>query len=208
MSAEKGRSISTASSSNAALGCKPFYLNVTLLNKDEVVANRVAEKAGKGIFGKAAAFAANKLISDDKIVENLSEKLITGVQNATLELGIQAEMTVKFQHGPFVVIKVQVADVDTLQLILSAKGPEFASNFTTLMETVTALGMRESVEQRIDERIYGSITDGMMNKFKEMIPRKMADQGVLVDCQVASKEDEAEVLFAIVASLKAAEEGK
>lgn len=182
--------------------CKPFFLNVTLLNKDEVVASKVAEKAGSGIFGRAAAFAANKLISDDKIVENLAEKLIDGVHSATSELGIEAEMEVKFQHGPFVVIRVQVVDVDTLQLILSAKGEEFATNFSTLLVAATSLGLKDTVESRVDDKVFSSINEGMMAKFRDLIPQKMATQGVVVECQVASVEDEADLFFDIMSHLK------
>lgn len=182
--------------------CKPFYLNVTLLNKDEVVASKVAEKAGNGLFGRAAAFAANKLISDGKIVENLAEKLIEGVHTATAELGISADMEVRFQHGPLVVIRVQVAEVDTLQLILSAKGEEFATNFSTLWVAANALGLKDAVESRVDEKVYSSINEGMMAKFRELIPAKMAAQGVLVECQVSSAEEEADLFFDIMSTLK------
>lgn len=202
-SAKRNNSItSNETAERAARRCKPFYLNVTLLNKDEVVATKVAEKAGSGLFGRAAAFAANKLISDDKIVENLAEKLIEGVHNATSELGITADLEVRFQHGPFVVIRVQVADVDTLQLILSAKGEEFATNFSTLLVAANALGLKDTVESRVDEKVYGTINEGMMTKFRELIPRKMATQGVLVDCQVASAEDEADLFFSIMDAMK------
>lgn len=201
-SRKRKSSTDTACEHRAPRRCKPFYLNVILLNKDEVVATKVAEKAGTGLFGRAAAFAANKLISDDKIVENLAEKLMDGVQTATAELGISADMEVRFQHGPLVVIQVQVADVDTLQLILSAKGEEFATNFSTLLVAATALGLKDTVESKVDDKIYSSINEGMMAKFRELIPVKMAAQGVLVSCEVSSAEDEADLFFNIMSTLK------
>jgi uncharacterized protein YktA (UPF0223 family) len=182
--------------------CKPFYLNLVLKNKDEVVASKVAEKAGKGLFGKAAAFAANKLISDEKILENLAEKLIDGVSRATADLGINAELSVKFQEGPFVVIVVQVNDVDTLSLILTTKGEEFASSFSRLLEAANGIGVLEAVEHQINDKIYGSINEGMMKKFKEIIPQKLAEQGVIVECITASAADEAEIFFEILSSIK------
>jgi len=42
----------------------PFYLNILLQNKEELVAAKVAEKTGnRRLLGKAASFAANKLVS-------------------------------------------------------------------------------------------------------------------------------------------------
>jgi hypothetical protein len=169
--------------------CRPFFVNILLLNKDEVVAKKVEQKTGTGFFGKAAAFAANKLVTDEKVTAGLADGLIAGVTKATSELGITADMEIKFQQGPFVV---------PLQLILSAKGEEFASNFTTLLTTVEALGLKDSVAQKIDEKIYGAINEGMMGKFKLLIPQKMAEQGVIVDVQVVSAEEEAEVFFDIL----------
>lgn len=113
-------------------------------------------------------------------------------------------MEVKFQQGPFVVVRVQVTEVDTLQLILSAKGPDFASSFTTLMTAVEALGLKDSVTQKVEDKVHSSINEGMMRKFKEMIPLKMAEQGVVVDCDSVSAEDQAEIFFKILADLKSA----
>jgi hypothetical protein len=45
-----------------------FYANIVLLNKDEVVQSKVQEKAGKGLFGKAASFAATSLVTEDSVI--------------------------------------------------------------------------------------------------------------------------------------------
>jgi len=201
-SVEKDQSAAEVTTSAGSHTCRPFYLNILLLNKAEIVAQKVAAKAGTGLFGRAAGFAANRLVSDEKIMDNLAEKLIGGVQRATSELGITADMEVKFQQGPFVVIRVQVTEVDTLQLILSSKGPEFASNFTTLMTAVEALGIKDSVNQKVEEKVNSSISEGMMRKFKEMIPHKMAEQGVNVECDAVSAEEQAEVFFKLLSDLK------
>jgi hypothetical protein len=83
----------------------PFYLNIILLNKAELVTKRVNERTGlsssrfelhtfmhidtpeqnlllhtSGIFfgmiGKAAASVANKILTDEKLIENISSTLI------------------------------------------------------------------------------------------------------------------------------------
>lgn len=190
-----------AASTSQKYRCKAFYLNLLLLNKEEIVASKVTEKAGRGIFGKAAAFAANKLISDEKVVTGMAEKLIEGISKTILELGIEAEFNIKYQHGAFVVIRVQIVEVDTLTLILSAKGPDFATNFSTLLHTVEQLGMADVVTQRVNEKVYSTLTESMMSKFAEMIPKKMSDQGVAVECHPAVTDDQAEVFFDLLQRL-------
>ncbi len=185
----------TAISPHMCMKCKPFYINIILLNKDEVVANKVAEKTGKGFLGKAAAFAANKIVSDEKIVTQLSESLIEGISKTISELGIEADFEIKYQEGPLVVIKIQIVEVNNLQLILSAKGPDFASDFSTLLVTVERLGMKDSVEAKVNDKIHSMVGEGMMNKFATMIPTKMAEKGVSVECVASTPEQEGEVFF-------------
>jgi hypothetical protein len=196
MSSESGNSTITK--------CKPFYLNLILLNKEEVVTNKVAEKTGLkagGFLGKAASFAANKLVSDDKVLDKLSEGLIEGVQKAITELNITASIESKFQHDSYVVIRVQVADFDTMSLVLAAKGPEFASSFSTLMVAVDQLGMGASVTEKVDAKIVSMINEGMMRKFSEMIPLKLSEKGLNVAVTTCSLEEQADFFFETYARL-------
>ena len=55
---------------------RAFYLNLTILNKDEVVKETVKKKAGSGIFGKAMSFAANSVVSDKAVVDNFGNLII------------------------------------------------------------------------------------------------------------------------------------
>jgi hypothetical protein len=78
--------------------CPPIYLNLLLLNKDELVGNKVVEKTGLhsgGLLARAAAFTTNKFVTDEKIITTLAENLIDGVSKAIKDLGITAERTVK-----------------------------------------------------------------------------------------------------------------
>ena len=49
-------------------------------------------KTGGGFLGKAATFAANKIVSDEKIIANLSSTLIEKITAAVFEMGITAEL--------------------------------------------------------------------------------------------------------------------
>lgn len=136
--------------------CKPFYLNVILRNKEEVVAHAVAERTGidqHGIWGHLAGFAANQLVTDASVIDDLSDQLIEGVHKAVSEIGIKAIFRKRYQYGSYVVIRVQVTEVDKLALILAAKGEEFAHYFSTMLVAAEQMGIDNSVNQQIDAKV-------------------------------------------------------
>jgi hypothetical protein len=182
--------------SSTAVSLPPFYLNLLLLNKSEVVGNKVHEKTGiSGFFGRVAVYSANKMIPDEKIITNLAENLITGVGKAIDEMGITADFDLKFVKGALAVIRIQITDINTLQIILSAKGPEFASNFMKLLAATSKLGMEKTVLSNVNNKLQSTIIEGMIGKFNEMIPHKLAEKGVIIDCHACKKEDQAEIFF-------------
>jgi len=189
---------SISSTTTSATHCNPFYINITLLNKDEVVAEKVAERAGKGFLGKAAAFAANKLVTEEKVVQKFSELLVDRVEKAVAEVGIEASVEIKYKQGPLVVVQMQVTEVDPLQLVLSAKGAEFASSFSTLLTAAENIGLKDKLYPQILERITSKVNEALMEKFEEMIPKKFAEQNIIVSCQSCSLSEEAEFLFAVL----------
>ena len=67
--------------------CEPFFVNVDLLNKDAVIAAQVEKKAGSGVFGKVASFAASKFVSDDQVIEKMSSALVEKIPAAVRAMG-------------------------------------------------------------------------------------------------------------------------
>ncbi len=49
-----------------------FFINIVLLNKDDIIEKKVCEKTGKGIFSKIATFAANKIVTEESIIKKMS----------------------------------------------------------------------------------------------------------------------------------------
>ena len=105
---ERRESVTSSAEIQETYQLKPFYLNIVLLNKDEIVKNKATEKAGTSVFGRAAAYTATKLVSNDVVLGKISEKLMEGVQSAVAEMGIAATLQKSFQDGAYVVIRVQV----------------------------------------------------------------------------------------------------
>mmetsp|Transcript_988 Transcript_988/g.1646 ORF Transcript_988/g.1646 Transcript_988/m.1646 type:complete len:207 (+) Transcript_988:105-725(+) len=173
-----------------------FYLNIILLNKDEVVKNKATERVGNNIFGKAAAFTANRLVSNEKILEGIVEKLMNGITSAITTMGISASQEKVFQKGAFVVIRLQISEVDKIKLLRKAKGDEFSASFEVLLHSLNMLGL-DAANSQIDKKMKDHIQEGMMSRFEEVIPQKLAENGVNVDVECVPSEKEAEYFFKV-----------
>eukprot|EP01006_Ploeotia_vitrea_P061797 TRINITY_DN79179_c0_g1_i1.p1 TRINITY_DN79179_c0_g1~~TRINITY_DN79179_c0_g1_i1.p1 ORF type:complete len:191 (-),score=5.13 TRINITY_DN79179_c0_g1_i1:33-605(-) len=172
----------------------PFFLNITLLNGSDVVSNKVAEKAGTNLFGKAVSFAATKMVSDDTIVTKLGTALSEKVPEAIREMGITANVTKRYQFKSYIVLMVQVTDVDKLSLLLGVKGPDYASSFSTLLTALNKLELNEALDT-IDDKIGDKIQNSLIEKFAEVIPEKVSKEGININCHVCKREDQAEFFY-------------
>lgn len=183
---------------------KPFYMNIILLNKDEIVNKKATEKTGTGVFGRAAAFTATRLVSNDMVLTKISVKLIEGVKLAVSDMGISASIQKSFQDGAYVVIRVQVSDVEKLKLLKKAKGLEFSAAFEVLLHSLTQLGLDKTAGVQIDHKIKDHIQEGLMKRFGEAIPQKLAENGVSVELEVVGSEEQAEYFYQTLAAIKEA----
>jgi uncharacterized protein YktA (UPF0223 family) len=202
---EQRKSIVSVVGDDEPYQLKPFYMNIVLLNKDEIVKNKATEKTGTSVFGRAAAYTATRLVSNDMVLGKISEKLMEGVKNAVTDLGIDASVQKSFQEGAYVVIRVHVADVEKLKLLKKAKGLEFSAAFEVLLHSLKQLGLESTASVQIDRKMKDLIQEGMMRKFGEIIPQKLAENGVSVDLEVVSSENQAEYFYQTLAEIK---EGK
>ena len=100
---------------------EPFYLNIRLLNKADVVSNKVAEKVGTNVFARAAASVASRVVSDATVVSKFSDTLVEKIYMSVESMGIECELIKRFAQGPMVCFKVCITSVDQMQLVLAAK---------------------------------------------------------------------------------------
>lgn len=107
-----------------------------------------------------------------------------------------------FQSGAFVVIRVQITEVNKEKLVFAAKGQQFATSFNNLLTSLVALGLEEKAIPALDEKILAKAHEGMMAKFAEILPIKMAEAGLVVEVTVCPSEEQAEFFFATVNKLK------
>jgi len=192
-----------AAAAGTTMTCPVFYLNILLLNKDELIKGKVEGKAGSGFLGRAAATLASSVVSDETVINSLAATLIEKVETAVSEMGISAAVTKVFQKGCFVTFTVTVQDIDKLSLILAAKGAEFAADFSTLLVMLTRLGLSETALPKIDEKISNLVHTKLMERFQEMIPLKMSEQGLVVECNCSTSAAQAEYFFGMLQRLEA-----
>lgn len=176
----------------------PFYLNVLLLNKAEVVSSKVAEKVGMGMLGKAAGSLANRVVSDEKVLNSVGDVLVEKLSAAIETLGIGCAMEKRMQHGCLVCFKVTISTIDKLELILKSKGAEFAASFSRLLVALGELGIEELALPKIDDAIASKVSEGMKERMAELVPQRMREQGLEVEVTTCSMEEQAEIFFDLV----------
>jgi hypothetical protein len=79
----------------------PFEIHANSFT-EEVVREKVSEKTGMkagGFFSKAVGFAANKMVTDESIINNLAVNLKEKIEGQVREMGITAEVNKVFQKG-------------------------------------------------------------------------------------------------------------
>ena len=81
-----------------------FYLNLVILNKNDVVGEKSKRKLSS-VFGRLAGKAANVVISDSKITAELSKGLKEKLTAITREMGLDLSFDKNFQRKNFVVLK-------------------------------------------------------------------------------------------------------
>ena len=76
----------------------------------------------------------------------------------------------------------------------ATKGEEYAKKFNELIECLNALELTEALS-KIDDTVLNKVHENMMAKFAEIIPIKMSENGINVDCCVCACADQAAYLF-------------
>ena len=95
--------------------------------------------SSSGIFGRMIS----KSVSDETVVNKMSDALILSIKGQVEEMGIQLVIKKRFQRSNFLVIEVKIIEIDISKLLLATKGPEFADNFTVLIDKLSKLNVVE-----------------------------------------------------------------
>lgn len=172
-----------------------IYINLKILNKDEIISSKVSEKAGTGFLGRTASYAASKLVTDEKISSTITSKLIEGIQKATDDIGITCVLVPVFIDGVASTIQLKIESFDTYEVIKNTKGEDFLSKIKDLEASVEALGMGDVVTEKVKNKVSDSVSDGIISKLTTIIPQKLNENGVKVNCCIKTSESQAGYFF-------------
>lgn len=189
-----------------------FYLNVIVLNKDEVVEAKVNEKVGTGPLGlglarKAAAGIAKRAVQEEKVGVQVSQGLRDKLPDALQDLGIKMRITQRYVGGPLIVLHCEVNEVDGLALVTKAKGVEAARHFEAMTEAFTALGV-DAGTQQVRKVLFTKSREALMAKLSAVLPEKLwGVAGVKTDVICNDEADEAEWFFSFLEELQGPRDG-
>ena len=199
---------STTSAASAAAAERPvFFLNVVVLNKDEVVASKVGEKIGFGFAGRAATKLAQRVVKDERVCKEVAAGLIDKLPKVLSDLGIDLELTQRYLSGPLIVFQCEIKEVDGLALVMKAKGAEAARHFQSMTAAFEHFGIEAGLQQ-VRHALFVKSREALMEKLAVQLPEKLLDAaGVQTDVVCNSEAAEAEWFFTFVEILKLGAKG-
>ena len=153
--------------------------------------------SSSSIFGRLIS----KSVSDETIVNKMSDALISSIKAQVVEMGIQLQILKRFQKSNFLVIEIKIIEIEILKLLHATKGPEFAENFTVLVDTLGKLNVSDENLPKIEKKIELNIFNSLMSKFSDQIPKKMEERGILTQVNCISSEDQAKFFFDVLDQL-------
>lgn len=154
---------------------RPFHLNITVLNKEEVIERKVGSW-----FGGVAGF----VVSDDHFVKVVATKLIKRLPEKAYEkAGIQFELqhVENESHGNVFVMTVQLTGFDMEELGAKGMGldrrsaEKFKEAYDTLLPALRKMGMADKAEQ-VETSIYEKIRWKAMTKLNASLAAELAKE--------------------------------
>lgn len=182
---------------------QPFFLNIFVTNTKDVVSAKVDEKVkprGFGIFNKGAKMAAAALVSDDKVTAGLATALCEKVPKAIAAMGIDAKVERKWLQKNYVVLRVQVLELDKKVLLEKTKGKEFTEKFATMVECFEYFDISEAIST-VDKKVEVKVQEALMTKLDEVLPAKLRENGIETIMTVCPREVQADYFFDVMGTL-------
>ena len=106
-------------------------------------------------------------------------------------MGITIELTRRFIHKNYMVMKMKIVAIDKDLLILKTKGEEFYATFTTLVKCLERMEV-ENALVTVNERVETKVFEGLKSRLAEIIPEKLSDQGVQVKMIICEAKEQAD----------------
>lgn len=187
---------------------RPFYMNLVILNKDEVVKKKIANAAPSrgafvglmsGLAGGVASWATTEGAMTSKVA-TLLQQSIPALIGA--EMNIDLECRVVFHKESFVVLRTRLIDIrDPVGLIRKAKGDEFADKMAQMLALVGEV--MEDGQAKVINSMGDKIRESLFTRLQDEIPLKMWEQASMkVKLTSVDPEDEMDAMAEILRELE------
>ena len=175
-----------------------FYVNLVVLNKDEVVDAKVSERfggsgIGSSLMRKAASAVAKRAVKDERIGDEVSSGLVQKVPTLLKAMGIDARLEKSYVGGPLVVLRCELVDVDGPALLRKVRGEEAARHLANMTEAFVALGIQAGTEQ-LRAALLDKARAALMEKLALVLPQKLYEAAG-VRTEVVCNDDAAEAAW-------------
>jgi hypothetical protein len=165
----------------------PFHLNVEVLNKEEVIKNKIKWLVSDPQSGCSfpvsplAAFTSDYVISDEAFAAKVAQRLSSVLPEKALgQAGIKLKMLhlESESNGTSFVVEVLIEGFDLIHLsekalhLDKAEAKEFAGAFEGIKAALTKMDMSHK-EQEIEEKVRGKVRWKIMQKLAEALPKEL-----------------------------------
>eukprot|EP00812_Abedinium_dasypus_P013032 NODE_653_length_1426_cov_370.363968.p2 GENE.NODE_653_length_1426_cov_370.363968~~NODE_653_length_1426_cov_370.363968.p2 ORF type:complete len:385 (-),score=127.04 NODE_653_length_1426_cov_370.363968:255-1334(-) len=164
----------------------PFYLECTIEDRKALLSEALP---GGGIAAGAKRCFAG-WIPDDKFSDVVEQKLSEKIPAALYEkAGVRTTIVSEAPNAEresAISVKVTIEGFDTVQLLTTAKGPEFGAGFGELwncLQELASLGI-PGLEEKMDgitETIAGNVREKMREKLAEVLGEKLHARVAVTD---------------------------
>lgn len=152
-----------------------------------------SSKVTSNITKKATAFVASKTM-----VSRAEKAVVECIPMVTDVIGVEMNISKRFQQGPVFVLEVDMKGCDLLELLEKVLGDESADHYRNVRQGLEFLGM-ETSKEAFDKEILPKVRKGMMAKMSEIVPEKMklkkTNADLEIQCVALEDAEEAKWLY-------------
>jgi hypothetical protein len=150
-------------------------------------------KTSSNISNRATAFVASKTM-----VSRAEKAVVECIPMVTEEIGVEMNISKRFQQGPVFVLEVDMKGCDLLELLEKVLGEESAQHYRNVRQGLDFLSMTDSMTA-FDKEILPEVRKGLMAKMSEIVPEKMklkkGNADLEIQCVALEDAEEAKWLY-------------
>jgi hypothetical protein len=178
-----------------------LYLNFLLMNKEEVVYERVKGRigsrfGGEGPLSRAVASWASRRVTDEKVVGRIVERIVERTPERLKEKGIDGACRLVFCDKSYFVIELHITKCDSERLLLQSHG---GRKLSTLMSMVNS----PTIEDTVSGRVLLRLKTQLQAILPERLEKVFLDNGVEIDIIVKQSDHQAKHMYQILEGFRA-----